>query len=272
MRARRASRSRPTAAARFEALARAAARAREPVAYIVGEREFWSLPLAVDRARAHPAAGDRAAGRDGAAGVGAARARAMLDVGTGSGAIAVALARELPQARGRGERPLARTRSPSRARTLARPRGRASRSCAATCWRPFRARRFDLVVANPPYVRRRASSPALAPEVRDYEPRLALAGGADGLDVLRRAGRRRAPRVLAPGGWLVLRDRARARRRAVRGARSSATVATRTSWRRAAIAAGIERVLAARRRDGEGGRMDRIVVEGGRPLERRGRR
>ena len=66
----------------------------------------------------------------------------------------------------------------------------------------FRAAAFDLVVANPPYVAE-PCFPGIAPEVRDWEPRVALAAGADGLAVLRRLVAE-APRVLVPAGWLVV--------------------------------------------------------------------
>ena len=59
-----------------------------------------------------------------------------------------------------------------------------------------------LIVSNPPYIPA-ADIEALAPEVRDWEPRQALDGGPDGLDVVR-ALLAAAPRVLAPGGWLIM--------------------------------------------------------------------
>src|SRR5207244_4151707 len=67
---------------------------------------------------------------------------------------------------------------------------------------PFRGAAFDLVVANPPYVVD-VDIAALAPEVCDHEPRRALAGGVDGLDVLRALAGAVA-RVLVPAGWLIV--------------------------------------------------------------------
>jgi release factor glutamine methyltransferase len=188
---------RPAVAARFEAAVRRR-EGREPLAYIVGEREFWSLPLAVDARVLIPRpetellvelACRLAPG-----------ARAVLDCGTGSAALAVALAQELRSARvwasdcSRDALAVAR-------RNVVRHAPHVT-LVAADLLAAFRDDAFDLVVANPPYCAVHEIE-ALAPEVRDFEPRQALAGGADGLDVLRAlvVG---AARVLAPGGWLLL--------------------------------------------------------------------
>src|SRR5206468_5621955 len=106
---------------------------------------------------------------------------------------------------------------------------------------------FDLVVANPPYVAE-SRFPGLAPEVRDHEPRIALAAGRDGLALLG-ALVREAPRVLASGGWLVVETsagQAGAVRRMVERSNRYARVEV------ARDHAGIERVVAAR--EGRGGR------------------
>src|SRR5438552_3778284 len=163
----------PEAAARGFATLVGRRAAREPLHYIVGEREFWSLPLAVDRRVLVPRPETELVVET-ALGL-APGARRILDVGTGSGAIAAALARELPAAR-----------VWARGALLA----------------PFRTAAFDLVAANPPYVTDAALG-RLAPEVRDHEPRVALAAGPDGLAALGRLVAE-APRVLAPGGWLVM--------------------------------------------------------------------
>jgi release factor glutamine methyltransferase len=105
----------------------------------------------------------------------------------------------------------------------------------------FRDGAFDAVVANPPYVARGALA-VLPPEVRDYEPRLALDGGPDGLNAIRvllATGRR----VLSPGGWLVLE---------LGGGQAPAArlLAASEGWDVVEVRrdhAGIERVLGARR-------------------------
>jgi release factor glutamine methyltransferase len=172
--------------------------AREPVAYIVGEREFWSLPLAVDRRVLIPRpetellvemASRLAPG-----------ARRVLDCATGSAAVAVALALEL-----RGARVVGSDRSRA---ALAVARVNATRHAprvtlvAGDFLAPFRDQAFDLVVSNPPYCAE-PEIDRLSPEVCDFEPRQALAAGADGLDALR-ALVRGAARVLSVTGWILL--------------------------------------------------------------------
>ena len=171
---------------------------REPVAYIVGEREFWSLPIAVDRRVLVPRPetellvelGRRLAPD----------ARRVLDCGTGSGAIAAALAIELANAR-----VCASDRSLDGLAVAAintRRHAPQVRLVGGDLLAPFRDAAFDLVVSNPPYCAE-ADLAALEPEVRDFEPRLALAAGAAGLDVLRTLVADGA-RVLAARGWMLV--------------------------------------------------------------------
>ncbi len=171
---------------------------QEPLAYIVGEREFWSLPLRVTRDTLIPrpdtetlvqAALAWCATRGGAP--------LILDLGTGSGCLLLALLVELPAARGVGvdiSRPALAV-----ARANAERLGVGSRA-AFVCadWASPLAGRFDLVVCNPPYI---ADSEwdALAADVRDFEPALALRGGSDGMQAYRRI-LSELPRLLAPNG------------------------------------------------------------------------
>ncbi len=125
----------------------------------------------------------------------------FLDAGTGSGAIAVALAKALPLAQG-----VALDRSPE-ALDVARANAALNRVAERLRfvegdWLEGLDGLFELIVANPPYVPS-GQIAALAREVRDHDPRLALDGGPDGLDALRRLIPQAAPR-LAPGGWLLL--------------------------------------------------------------------
>lgn len=172
--------------------------AGEPVAYLIGEQEFWSLPLAVDARVLIPR-------RDTETLVEVARklapgARRIADLGTGSGAIVLALLKELPEATA-----VAVDASPGAlevARANAERHGLAARVTfvEGDLAAPLDGA-FDLVVSNPPYVPRRDLA-GLSPEVR-REPALALDGGPDGLDVLRRI----PPAVaahLAPGGVLAV--------------------------------------------------------------------
>lgn len=189
---------------RFEALV--AGRAQHwPVQYLTGEREFFGRRFAVTPAVLIPrpetelvAEAAIAAARAMAAG----RRLAILDAGTGSGALAVTLALEL----GAGARLLASDRS---AAALAVARGNAQRLGAAVQWLRAdwlaglaAAPHWDLIVANPPYVSQ-AEWEALAPEVRDYEPRAALTPGPSGLEAYAVLIPQAQAR-LRPGGWLIL--------------------------------------------------------------------
>lgn len=198
---------RPLRTDEAEAVTAVAARRleREPVARIVGIKEFWSLPLAIDAATLVPRPETETVVEAALAAVEAAGGRGrtlrLLDIGTGSGALLLALLGELPNASGIG------TDINSGALEVARGNairlGSASRAnfvacdIAAALLGPF-----DLIVSNPPYVASNVID-ALARGVRDYEPRCALDGGPDGLDVYR-AIARQAPGVMAVGGRLVV--------------------------------------------------------------------
>lgn len=186
---------------------------RVPLAYAVGTKEFWSLDFEVtpdvliprpETERIVELALDLAAG-SGITRRGRSTARnfrpSICDMGTGSGCIAVALARELPCAS-----VTAVDISPAAlavAQRNARRHGVEERIelVQGDLFASLSGRCFDLVVSNPPYVAT-AEFAALEPELR-YEPAIALAGGADGLDVIRRLVAA-SPGYLAPGGWLLL--------------------------------------------------------------------
>lgn len=173
--------------------------AREPVAYITGRQEFWSLDFNVNCAVLIPRPDTERLVEVALSLAGEARSDMplrVLDIGTGSGAIAVSLARELPLAT------LYATDLSEAALAVARGNailnGVAER-IAFYCGDLFGAladetASFDLIVANPPYVRR-AEIAMLEPEVSYWEPRSALDGGADGLDYYRR---------MAAQAWLHL--------------------------------------------------------------------
>ncbi|GAP34863.1 peptide chain release factor N(5)-glutamine methyltransferase [Piscinibacter sakaiensis] len=169
----------------------------EPLAYLVGQREFHGLPLRVDRHVLVPRP-DTETLVDWALELLAPQATAaVLDLGTGSGAIVLALVHRRP-----GLRAVAVDAS---AGALAVARGNGQALGLAVDWRqgrwfsPVQSLRFDLVVSNPPYVAE--GDPHLA-DLR-HEPIEALTAGPDGLADLR-AIVADAPDHLVPGGWLLL--------------------------------------------------------------------
>ncbi len=125
----------------------------------------------------------------------------ILDIGTGSGALLLALLSELPNATGTGTDISAAALSVARAN--AKRHGLGGRCTFVACNIATGLQgQFDLIVSNPPYVTR-GDIASLAPEVRDYDPAIALDGGMDGLDGYRAiAGEGR--RLLAPGGRLIV--------------------------------------------------------------------
>lgn len=176
--------------------------AGESVAYLVGEHEFWGLPLTVDASVLVPRP-DTETVVEVARGLRSDRAAAcrVLDLCTGSGAIAIALAKELPAAT------IVATDISEAAVTIARKN--AERNGVAervdvrvgNLWQPVAGERFDLITANPPYIAS-AVIPTLAAEVR-REPLIALDGGADGLGFYDRICAA-AREHLEPGGALVV--------------------------------------------------------------------
>jgi release factor glutamine methyltransferase len=155
--------------------------AREPVSRILGSRGFWDLDLIVTSAVLDPRP-DTETLVEAACDVLVSRREAALriaDLGTGSGALLCALLREFPKATGIGVELSAMACDV--ARHNLRRCGLAFRGDVIEGdWTASSGRCFDLVVANPPYIATEAIS-SLAPEVRDYDPWLALDGGADGL-------------------------------------------------------------------------------------------
>jgi release factor glutamine methyltransferase len=172
----------------------------EPIAYLTGRREFWSLELRVTPHVLIPRHETELLVELALERIPRDRAVRIADLGTGSGAIALALARE---------RPLARvTATDASATALDVARGNAERlgvgnvGFAAGDWyAALGDARFDLIVSNPPYVA--ADDAHLAQGDLRFEPASALASGADGLDAIRHivAG---APAHLVDGGALLL--------------------------------------------------------------------
>jgi release factor glutamine methyltransferase len=174
--------------------------AHEPVARIVGEKEFWGLPFAVTPAVLVPRPETETVVELALSLVERTAPLRIADLGTGSGAILLALLSELPHARGTGIDIAPDALEVARAN--AERRGLGER--AEFALRDFATMEgtFDLVVSNPPYVAS-GDIAALAPEVREYDPRNALDGGPDGFAAYRTiAGI--ACGLLRPNGHLVV--------------------------------------------------------------------
>ena len=182
---------------------------REPLQYIVGVQEFWSLEFAVtpqvliprpetellveqaiERLKAVPAEENKPPG--------------ILDLGTGCGAIAISLAKAVQQAR------IWATDISAEALKLARlnaeKHGVSDRITfiQGSLWEPLldQGLTFDHILSNPPYIATEEFE-NLSPEVRDYEPRLALDGHNDGMTYIQTI-IREAPVFMNPGGWIML--------------------------------------------------------------------
>jgi release factor glutamine methyltransferase len=177
----------------------------EPVARILGSKEFWGLPLAVTPATLVPRPDTETIVEAALEILGAEdhrdRTLRIADIGTGSGAILLALLSESPNAWVVGtdiSEAALRTASGN-----ARQLGLAPRAAFVACdYATALSGAFDLIVSNPPYIRS-GDIDTLAAEVRDHDPRGALDGGADGLEAYRQIAPQ-AVRLLAPGGSLVL--------------------------------------------------------------------
>ena len=204
----------------------------EPVAYILGRQEFYSLPLAVSPAVLIPRPEtellvELALERD---------FSSVLDLGTGSGAIALAIKKHRPRARVVG------IEASAAALVVAKRNGVALGLDVE--WRHGRwldslgEERFDLIVTNPPYVAE--GDPHLA--ALRFEPASALVSGADGLDAIRDIVAA-APSHLAEGGWLLL-EHGMGQDGAVRGLLQQAGLEEARTW---PDLAGIPRVSGAKR-------------------------
>ena len=187
------------ASERFERMIEARA-SGEPVAYLVGHREFWKLDLAVSPAVLIPRPETERLVELALERIAPDREERIADLGTGSGAIALAIASERSRAR-----VLATDASVD---ALAVARANAERlalrnvSFAQGDWcDALGAARFGVIVSNPPYIA--DDDPHLGAGDLRREPRAALASGADGLDAIRRIVAC-APSHLDPGGWLLL--------------------------------------------------------------------
>lgn len=178
--------------------------AHEPVARILGRKEFWGLDLLISEATLVPRPDTEtvveAALEILRSDLYAIKASRIADIGTGSGAILLALLSELPEATGVGTDISAAALAT--AEINGQRLGLSSRASFVRCdYAAGLSGPFDLIVSNPPYIRS-AEVATLDPDVRDHDPRLALDGGADGLTAYRTIAMQAAD-LLAGRGFLI---------------------------------------------------------------------
>ena len=174
--------------------------AGEPVAYLIGSRGFWTLDLAVSADTLFPRPDTETLVEQVLARLSADQTCEVADLGTGSGAIALALA---------SERPAWRLHAVDASEAALEVAGRnrdqlrlANVSLHLGDWlQPLDGLRLDAIVSNPPYIE--DDDPHLSQGDLRFEPRMALASGADGLDAIRNIVRQ-TPSHLKPSGWLLL--------------------------------------------------------------------
>jgi release factor glutamine methyltransferase len=180
---------------------------REPMAYILGEREFWGLTFKVSPAVLVPRP-DSETLVEAAVALLPDRARPLriVDLGVGSGCLLLTLMREFPNARGVGMEVSADALDVAQAN--AESLGVAERVCLEKGdwrqpgWEEKLAGPFDLLISNPPYIEADAIA-QLMPEVARFEPRLALDGGRDGLAAYRIIAQA-APKLVVRGGLVLV--------------------------------------------------------------------
>ncbi len=176
----------------------------EPVAYLRGEREFYGHRFRVDARVLVPRPDTETLVE---VALGRTRSSALygraLDLCTGSGCVAIAFARERPTWKVSGVDVSPEALALARENAIRLGAAFSTRWLVGDAFAPLAEHeRFELVTANPPYIPR-AELAELAADVRDFEPRLALDGGEDGLDLIRRLVRE-APARLVPGGVFAL--------------------------------------------------------------------
>ena len=175
----------------------------EPVSYIIGRKEFWSLSFKVNPAVMIPRPETETLVETALKIFSPCSSPSILEIGTGSGAISIALAAELPQAS------IIATDISFESLTIAKENASSHgvnsiQFVEGSLYAPLKGERkiFDLIISNPPYIPTN-EIPQLPPGIRDYEPHIAFDGGPDGL-VFYGAIVQKAPDYLNPGGYLLL--------------------------------------------------------------------
>ncbi len=172
----------------------------EPLAYLLGTRDFWTLTLDVTPAVLIPRPETELVVEQALAHLPPKQPGAVLDLATGSGAIALSIASERPQLQVTATdlSPEALHVATANASKLGLER---VRLLQGSWFAPLRDERFTVITSNPPYIA--AGDPDLATDVRDFEPEMALISGPTGMECLGQIVAS-APAHLEPGGWLIL--------------------------------------------------------------------
>lgn len=173
--------------------------AREPLAYILGKCEFWSLPISVSPSVLVPRGDTEILVEEALERL--AESATVLDIGTGSGAIAIAIAHERPKVQ------VEAIDISAEALAIAVQNAELNEVGSRVVFRQedfgqLSGGPYSMIVSNPPYIPE-CDRDGLMPEVRDHEPHQALFAGADGLKAYRHIVEQ-APACLIPGGWLLL--------------------------------------------------------------------
>jgi|LQYC01.1.fsa_nt_gi protein-(glutamine-N5) methyltransferase, release factor-specific len=175
----------------------------EPVSYIIGRKEFWSLSFKVNPAVMIPRPETETLIEETLKIFSPGSSPSIVDIGTGSGAISIALATERPQAS------IITIDISFEALLVAKENAsfngvRSIQFINGNLYEPLKEGKkiFDLIVSNPPYIPT-AEIPLLPPGIRDYEPYIAFDGGPDGLELYRKI-IREAHHYLKRGGYLLL--------------------------------------------------------------------
>ncbi len=175
--------------------------AREPVSRIIGHRSFWKSEFKISPQTLDPRP-DSETLIEAAVKIVTPPPAAILDLGTGSGCLLLSLLQEFPQAFGTGVDLSAEAVVTAADNAAALTLDNRARFIASS-WEDLETPKpFDLVISNPPYISAEELE-SLEPEVAQYDPMLALAGGADGLDCYRSI-IGRLPAFLVEGGWVLL--------------------------------------------------------------------
>lgn len=217
---------------------------REPMAYVVGEREFWGLPFKVSPAVLVPRPDSETLIEAALALMpGRTEPWRIVDLGVGSGCLLLTLLREFPNAQGVGMDASAEALSVAQGNADALGVGARTRLISGDWrhqgWAGQLDGPFDLLVSNPPYIET-AAIDGLMPEVARFEPRLALDGGGDGLAAYRAIASQAAGLVVAGGRVLI--EAGEGQAPDISALLSAAGFAVDSSWK---DLGGIERIVPA---------------------------